>query len=310
MARQVLSPIDLRTAEEKRGLSSSQRNLQAITEILGVLGQGEQIRRERQQLDRIATAVASGSSIIEAIKAAADQGPDISKGLPGILQRVGGAFQPPTAGGGIQQSLQQAIIGQALKPKPLLSREEQRDVALFGKKKRAGEAAVAAPSKQQKQRDRDLKIIGNEKASEFQKKEARTRIDADPSQPRNPVPTGGTYDEFLNSTDRESGKFGKKAHDAALIRVEDDARLQGLDPAGVKKDFERWWDERVENERTGVFGGAFTRNITIPRAEFQEGLGDIGKRLETEAGERVIVGKATTRNPGEAIDEFLKRTGK
>lgn len=121
MARRVLPTLDIRTAEQRRGLTARQRNIQAITGILQTLGAAEQKRRERQQLDRIARAIANGATDIEAIAAVARQEAEFSKGIPGVLQRVGGAFQPP-GGGGIQQSIQQAIIGQtlqrALTPKP------------------------------------------------------------------------------------------------------------------------------------------------------------------------------------------------
>ena len=116
MARQVLSPIDLRTSEEKRGLSKSQRNLMAITSILQTLGQAEQTRRERQQLDSIATAMAGGATSIEAINAEVNKAKQtqFSGGISGILQRIGGGFQP-SPGGGVSQGIQQAIVGQGVK---------------------------------------------------------------------------------------------------------------------------------------------------------------------------------------------------
>lgn len=143
--RQILSPIDIRTGEERRGLSESQRNIQAITGILQLLGQAEQKRRERQQLDRVARALDRGKKITEVITAldrdktitevinAIQQEPEFSGGPAGILQRVGGAFQPQ-AGGGVGQNILQTIIGQGLRqagaPKPLLTQPEQREAAL------------------------------------------------------------------------------------------------------------------------------------------------------------------------------------
>lgn len=114
MARQVLPTLDLRTAEQRRGLSSSQRNIQAITSILQTLGQAEKVRRDRQTLDRVARAIGGGATTIEAIAAAAGQEPQFGTGIQGILQRVGGAFQPQGGGGGVQQSILQAIVGQKL----------------------------------------------------------------------------------------------------------------------------------------------------------------------------------------------------
>jgi hypothetical protein len=112
MARQV---IDLRTEEEKRGVTGLQKASQAIADLLLTLGKTEQIRRERQQLDRVATAVASGASTIEAISAVANQPPQFGTGIQGILQRIAGPFQP-SPGGGIGRGIQEAIIGRALTP--------------------------------------------------------------------------------------------------------------------------------------------------------------------------------------------------
>ncbi|GAG41328.1 unnamed protein product, partial [marine sediment metagenome] len=160
MARQIL---DLRTEEQKQGITGLQKSSQIIADILQDLGQGEQIRRERQQLDRIATAIAGGASTIEAINAAAKQPPEFSGGLSGILQRIGGGFQPP-GGGGIRQSIQEAIIGQGLRratePPPLLTREEQREKALFGTRRRPSEAVEPfEQTKPEKARNRDIKIL-------------------------------------------------------------------------------------------------------------------------------------------------------
>ena len=304
MARRI---IDLRTEEEKQGVTGLQKPSQAIAGILETAGRAEKARRESQQLDRIARAIAGGATSIEAIDTvskqsqleaileAAEQPTQFSKGLPGILQRVGGAFQPP--GGGVGEGIQRSIISQALKKAltpSLLTPEEQRSGALVkaGLKPRAQAGPVVkTATKQQKQRDKDLATLGSEKKSDFQKQEARRRLDADSSQPRNPAPQGGTFDEFLKDENKEGGKFGKKAHDEALKLVQDDARLQGLDPASAETDFERWWDAKVEGERSGIFslGGLLERNVTIPRSEFQNAT------------------ETTQREPSESIEDFLKR---
>lgn len=268
--RQILRPLDLRTSAEREGITKTQQTVQAIAGILQTVGQAEKARRDSETLDRVARALSAGATNIEAITAAAGQEPQFGGGIKGILQKVSGAFAPQ---GGMRESILQNIIGQklqqALSP-PLLTREEGRDKALFGIKDRPGAPTVTAPSKQQTQRDRDLATLANKNKNDLQKEEARKRLDQDPSQPKKPVPPGGTYDEFLDDTDKVDGKFGKKAYEAAIRRVEDEARLQSLDPEQVKKDFDRWWDARVKNERTGLLGGALTRNVTTPRSEFQD----------------------------------------
>lgn len=121
MARRVLPMVDLRTPEQRRGLSKSQRNIQAITGILQILGQAEQVRRERQTLDRIVRALGEGKTTAEAIAAVTRQEPGFGTGIQGMLQRVGGAFQPQ--GGGARQDILRMIVGQRLQqaltpPKP------------------------------------------------------------------------------------------------------------------------------------------------------------------------------------------------
>lgn len=100
--------IDLRTQTQREGITSAQQTSQAIAGILQTVGQAEQKRRERQQLDRIVRAISEGATTIEAIAAATRQEPQFSTGIPGALQRFGGAFQPSPGG------TQQAIVGQAL----------------------------------------------------------------------------------------------------------------------------------------------------------------------------------------------------
>lgn len=112
--RQVLPLIDLRGQAERQDPTGSQRSAQMIKTILQTLGEAEKVRRERQTLDRITRAIAAGATDIEAIAAAAkQQPPQFGTGFQGILQKLGGAFQPQ--GGGIEQSIQKMIIGEKLK---------------------------------------------------------------------------------------------------------------------------------------------------------------------------------------------------
>ena len=87
--------------------------------ILKTAGQAEKARRDSQTLDRVARALSSGATNIEAITAAAGKEPDFGGGLQGILQKVSGAFAPQ---GGMRESILQNIIGQqlqqALQPLP------------------------------------------------------------------------------------------------------------------------------------------------------------------------------------------------
>lgn len=159
MARQI---IDLRTEDQKQGITGLQRSSEVIADILQTLGKGEKIRRERQQLDRIANAIAGGATTTEAILAAANQPTEFDTGIRGFLQRAGGRFAQP--GGGVQQDLQQVIIGDALRkaltpeavPKPFtLGPGEER---FTGK----GERIAGLPAKPKKKvifKPTDLKNI-------------------------------------------------------------------------------------------------------------------------------------------------------
>lgn len=144
--RQVLPLIDLRGQAERQDPTGSQRSAQMIKTILQTLGQAEKVRRERQTLDRITRAISAGATDIEAIAAAAGGKPEFGTGFQGILQKLGGAFQPQ--GGGIGQGIQQMIIGeklkQALAPKKpeLLTDEERKELKLYGKRERPETAGI------------------------------------------------------------------------------------------------------------------------------------------------------------------------
>ena len=118
--RQILPTLDLRTPEQRRGITQTQQTMRALAGILQTMGQAEKLRREGQMLDRVARAVGTlkeGSTIAEAIAnitSATQQQPQFGTGIQGILQKIGGAFQPPS-GGGVKQNILQAIIGQKLK---------------------------------------------------------------------------------------------------------------------------------------------------------------------------------------------------
>lgn len=134
MARQI---VDLRTQAQRQGITGLQQSAQAIAGILQIMGRAEKARRDREMLDRITRAIGEGKTNAEAIQSviqATQERPQFGGGIQGILQKIGGVFQPP--GGGMGQGIQQAIVGQrlqqALAPKPLLTPEEQREGALIG----------------------------------------------------------------------------------------------------------------------------------------------------------------------------------
>lgn len=162
MPRQVLPVIDLRSQAERQGITRTQETVQSIANILQTLGQAEKVRRDRQTLDRITRAIASGKTNIEAIAEIARQGPEFGTGFQGGLQRIGGLFQPQ--GGGIGQSIQQAIIGQTLQQalaepleKKYLKARIKATKALT--KQRQETTKQALPDRMLRQADRWLRIV-------------------------------------------------------------------------------------------------------------------------------------------------------
>ena len=276
MARRLARTLDLRTDEQRKGISAAQRNIGAITDILQTLGKAEQVRRERDQLERVSRAISAGATTPEAILAVTRQPTETSGGFQGILQKLGGAFQPSP--GGVQSSILKSILGSQLQTAlgPKFS-EPTGDFAPGTVTQRAPTGKVSVlqqtgtgPTKQQRQRDSDISTLRNKKKSEFQKEEARARLDKDPSQPKNSVRPDFDFVPFLDDKDKVKGKFSKKAHDNALKRAQDAGRTQGFDPKSMEESFENWWDSRVKDETSGFLGGALERNVTLPRSEFQE----------------------------------------
>ncbi len=158
MARQVLSPIDLRSQAERQGITRNQQTAQAIAGILETIGRAEQKRREGQTLTRITRAIARGSTMPEAVMAAMEQ-PEFSGGAQGMLQRFGGMFQPSP--GLMGQNIQQAMIGQSIQTDPL-EREYLRERIGATKAlttQREAAAKQELPDRMLRQADRWLRIV-------------------------------------------------------------------------------------------------------------------------------------------------------
>ena len=283
----TLPTIDLRTSAEREGITKDHQTAMAISNILKTIGRAEQVRQERQDLDRIATALARGMTDIEAIAAVAKQRPEFAGGITGGLQKFASAFQPSP--GRIGQGIQEDVIGSRLREilsPSLLTQEEQREIKLFGQRDRTGAASVAKPTKQQTQTDKDLAALFNDNTPPFRKVGIRKRIDEDPTLQRTkkPLPTGRDFSDQLKEVEQEAegsitgslkeGKlFGAKAYKKLLEKLEDLGRMANLDLTNVKKELNRWWDAKVNKEQgpPGVgTKGAFTTNTLIRRSKFQE----------------------------------------
>ena len=306
MAQRILPAIDLRTADERRGLSESQALARSLKGILQTITQGEKVRQERQQLDRIATAIAGGASTIEAIAAAANEPTEFAPGIRGRLQKAVGSFGPQ--GGGIGEQIQKSVISDALRkalqPPGLLTPEEQREGALIksGIKPRATAADVTRPTEQtpeQKDLDRDIKILTSVhlsgpdkaelKATTAQRKLARDRMRQNPA--KVDLPEGALDDQFEENVKNKpkvkvkgakfDKAFGKEAYEQTLQDAQDAGLAAGITEESVKIAFDKWWDEQVALEDPKGFGKRM-----IPREEFEGGIGRLSeKELEDLAAQ-------------------------
>jgi hypothetical protein len=280
----TLGALDLRTAEQRQGVTNTQRNIQAILGIIDTVGKAEEVRRERQTLDRIARAVSSGATTIEAISAAAGQGPEFSGGIPGILQRIGGAFQPSP--GGVKQGIQQSIIGEALKraltpqgrvppgltPSGATVSPEGAVTTRFAQPTPATPAFEQTGSEKARNRDsgfltkKDSK--GNLIASPAQRNSARRRLRANPSL-QDIVPGQTDYSDNLKGKPKvKKGifdkAFGEEAYKQALQDAKDQGLAAGATESSIEADFNSWWDRQVAKEK----GDTFVE--FVPRSEFQD----------------------------------------
>lgn len=285
--------IDLRTSAERQGLSRTAQTAQSIAGIFRTAGEIQKKNRERQTLDRVARAIASGKTTVEAIAEAAREPESVGGGFRGGLERIVGAFEPK--GGGIGEGIQQSIISEtlrkALAPKSLLTPEEQRESALVkgGLKPRAKATKPTEPfeqTKPQKERDRAIKVLTEEhksgpkegelKASDAEIADAEEQLRANPSL-RDVGP--GKLDKAFKAIVKEEqikslrikkkgriftdARFGEIAYNAALKKAKRTALARGATEASIEREFNRWWDEQVEKETGDDF------KEFVPRAEFK-----------------------------------------
>lgn len=307
MARRILPAIDLRTTAERQGITQNMQTTQALANILKTAGRAEQVRQERQTLDRIATAIAGGATTIEAISAIAKQRPEFGSGFTGGLQRFASAFQPSP--GRIGQGIQEDVIGSRLREilsPSLLSPEEQGKAARIkaGLLPRAEEAPKAfEQTVAGKARDRDIKFLtdrhktGENKgkliATPVQQEAARRRLRANPSL-GDIQPGQIDYTEVLKGKPKErvgllDQAFGEEAYNEALQEIKDTALAQGATESSVEVDFNNWWDKNAAAGSKGQPG--FGRRL-VPRSEFQKvSVEEEVGNLSDEELKKIIEGK-------------------
>lgn len=103
--------IDLRTPYEMSGVTPMQENIAAISSLMQILGQYEAQRRQRRQLETVADIMRGGQTDPAIIsQMLMSQGPQYSRGVGGIMQRMASPYMPM----GAENQLPQSILGQVL----------------------------------------------------------------------------------------------------------------------------------------------------------------------------------------------------
>jgi hypothetical protein len=241
MANGIASPIYLKSAESYGGIG------QSIGDILSLMGKFEQVRRERGFLDNVSNAIMSGATPEEAITKSIETGTEYNQGIQGIFQRIGGVFQPQP--NRLRQDTQNLFLNAQLRK------------AIYGKD---------ITEKLRKTRDIDIKTLRKEDATDTQRTEARTRLMNNPQQPKNKMPANTDFEQFLESSEKEGMKWGKKSFEGAVQRVYDNALTSEYNPNEAITAFRKWWDDKVKGQRTGL--GKIKPNTFVPRNEFEKDI--------------------------------------
>ena len=305
-----------------------ERNLLAINNLRNTIGLQEQKRQERQTLDRITRALARGATDIETINEvskeqrileAANQPPTFDKGLGGIFQRLSSGFAPKS---NIQQDIMGEVLERALAT-PTVS--QQRAKSTIGLEpgtpefeKRAGRTKTITPArptaqtKEEKDFDRDIKILndahasgtkkGELKANRVQRQKALDRLKKQNLPDRPQGETGylknleGKERVVVDTTGFNDKAFGEKAYNAALKEAKNDGLAKGFNEASVEADFNAWWDKQVEKEK----GERFVE--FVPRSEFQD-ISSAGIKIPTLT-ENILVRNKQIDPLDSLIEEF------
>ena len=279
-------------------VEEAQQAAKNIGRIITTVGKSEQVRQNRQQLDRVATAIAGGANTIEAIRSVADQPAEFDEGIGGILQRIGSTLRPQAGRGGLNTALDEAMVsgqlGKIFGNGSTLSPEEKAKAERI----KAGLSPRAtAPGKRTGVSDfnRDVKLIQNPKATEAQKSAAKNRLKTNPNLQ---TAEGGDFSSFLKGKKKQKvagAKFDKafaeEAFNEALQEAKDAGLSEGFSEESIEQDFTRWWDEEAAKEGEGQKGFG---KLVLPRTEFKAssiaGTSPVkaGTKLDTNAASAIL----------------------
>ena len=272
-------------------IEEASRGSDQIAALFDTIGKKEQIRQQRQQLDRVSSLVATAqqegrSPSISEILSTLNQPAQFDSGFGGILQNIGSRFQPQ--GGGFGDQIKGGIVSDALRRalQPAGSSEPPPGLELSGERRGPGGQVTGRSfarkregTAKEDQLFKDKDILTSSR-TQFQKDKARERLDSDETRIIQPSDlTDKDFKKMLKSKDKVGGRFGLKAYRNALSAAMDEARQQDQDPKQAEQQFNAWWDDRVKSERGGFLGirGAIHRNDTVPREQFEDGATNLNE---------------------------------
>lgn len=129
----------------------------AIVGILNTMGSFEQVRQERQTMDRISMAISSGITDLDQIVSIAGEGARYSPGVRGFLQRFASSFAPPSQ---IEAQFRKGMMGQIFRD-PLYREQKLAQIeatkSLTASRKEAAKHAL--PDRMLRQADRYLRVV-------------------------------------------------------------------------------------------------------------------------------------------------------
>lgn len=294
----------------RSGAERTQAASQQLFQLFDRIGKQEQIRQQRQQLDRVSTLVTTAQaegrnpSLSEIMKSI-NQPAQFDPGIGGIFQNISSRFQPQ--GGGLNEQVQTGIVSDALRralqpgsteiPAGLEVSGARTDEfgritgKSFARPTASSTTRPTGQSAESKDFDRDIKVLndadtkGVRKANKSQVDAAKQRLRQNPN--LRDIPPGEDIDftSTLKGLPKEKvGKidkaFGKAAYDKAIEKIEAKALAGGITEESLIENFNKWWDAQAADPDPKGFGKS-----VVARSTFQETAGPPGLPETTQGTE-------------------------
>jgi len=268
--------------------STVPEDVDTINRAFDLIGQREKIRQDRQQInDFVAETIRiqgenKGLTKDEVFQLASERiiskGPQFSGGLAGVGQKFSSKFM-----GGPSTALSGPLAERAFDEPTGIRRDAitaqiEANQALTEQRKAGTAAGTIKATPGQKQRDADIKIINDEKATPGAIEEAKARLlqSADLFAPTLSVEDNDEDFRALLKDKAVKGlkidvagakfdnQFGEEAFNKALELAKEKALKVGVSPDAVEQQFGEWWDAEAAKENPKGFG-----RLVQPRSEFK-----------------------------------------